>query len=1186
MNVKIKNILILLIMGVAAIMLFTLSFTLGKYEDEKDSDGLYSGKLEYVVSNQVEIKSVDEFFTAIENGYNNIKIKDEVDNPLIISGGISDVNSDLIIDLNGHEIQRNNREPLLNVTQGVRLTIIDTSEAQTGSFYNPVGSVLRISGGSLTVSAGLFESGPRSGEEGAKKSEYYGSGIGGLVTAQGSDIVDGSVDTVYEKNGEEYVAVSGAAMPVIIPSVTQLASGNFSVNGNVYFENAYDGNKYIAADTYLYFTLDDETVENSTIVTDGSADYYYCYYLEKSADGSHYTYDPYSQIQTDDNVLITVYGYKNDKGSADKDNSYSAVEMTGGNLYVRGGTFRSYFGVESTYCVNASGGYMAIESGDFYSYRDGVCVECAYAANADINEEYLRVSSGSFYSERGNTISVSGGRMIVSNAVFTKNSLGYSTDGSIRNVNGSAINVSGGSLSVAASSKIYFSLYGSGMSGITADGSNASVSVKNVEMDFYSSMSDGADQTSPAGISYNTGIYAAGGTVICDGDTEFNVIGSYSSGIYSDGGEIFINGDRFACDVKMDENGDGGKVLSSTAISATGGNIRFNVKNAEISSNGLGLTVGGGNIEFSHADSETINIDTTRGTAIYVYDGSITVDENSVLDITSAIEEGCAWAPDTSGGSGSSGTGVNVNNGVYINGGSLVSSGMIKVNHTGVANSGTSDSMIKSYAVRVDGQLSAESSRFDAAEVDITTVGNGGGLYVNRGSIGIGTATINTQGYGIAMRGAVDDKVTISSSLTLNSTKATGIYITGGSLELADNSVANITSAIDSGYVFCSVSSPVSYDGVYVYGGSLSANGIFNVTHTGLENEEQTGAGNVLYRTFAYKSYAVRIDDASAQSLTSVIIRKGSIVNNVGGGVYINGGTVELGSENGKNEDIVIETKGYQLFDGYVDFDGAANNWSYRLTSTGGPALNVSGGSLTIYNGNYSAAQGNGIVVQNGTANIYGGIFYGNDTYKAKEQGSVAGAAASYAFTVHGGTANVYGGTFNKDSQGSGAFVTGVSGQVAVANIYGGTFEVSGQAGFSIYEYATVLFSPKGGENGSGSEISVIGDAAGLTIETNDTEGVSVTINGGKFESIRNSNGDGIWCGDDRTTLTITGGEFIGSSRSGLRLDRNGSATLNVKLSGGTFVRGISTNNYVTSNLLESGYEYSYYGNTTEVVPI
>ena len=1186
MNAKIKNIIILVVMGFAAVSLFTVSFTFGRYTEESGSDGIYSGELEYVVSNQVEIKSVDEFFTAIENGYNNIKIKDDVDNPLIISGGISDVNSDLVIDLNGHELQRNNREPLLNVTQGVRLTVIDTSESRTGSFYNPVGSVLRVSGGSLTVSAGVFESGPRSGEEGANKSEYYGSGSGGSDTEYGARIVAGyAVDKLYGKDSE----FNGANMPVILPSTTLLADGNYTVNGNMYFESGYGDNAYVVGDTYLYFTLDDETVENSTIVADGSADWYYCYYLERSANGGSYTYDPDVQTQTDTNVLVTVYGYNRCKRSAAADNSYAAVEMAGGNLYVRGGAFRSYFGEENTYCVNASGGYMAIEAGDFYSYGDGVCVECAYGADVDTEEQYLRVSSGDFYSERGNTISVSGGRMVVSNASFVKNSLGYSVDDKTRNVNGSAINVSGGSLSVAASSKIYFSLYGSGMSGITAEGTNASVSVKNVAMDFYSGVSGGADLTSPAGISYNTGIYAAGGTVLCDGDTEFNVIGSYSSGIYSDGGAIYINGDSFVCDVDMDENGTDGNVLSSTAISATGGDIYFNVKTADISSDGLGITVGGGNIEFSHASAETINITTIRGTAIYVYDGSISVDENSVVNVVSVIADGCRWAPDTTSGTGAVGTGVNVNNGVYINGGSLVSDGAITVKHTGVANTGESDSMVKSYAVRVDGRQSAGSSTFDAASVKITTVGNGGGLYVNQGSIDIGSAEILTQGYGIAMRGSESDTVTISRSLTLTSEKAAGIYITGGSLNLDENSVADVTSRIDAGYAFCAGTSPVSYDGVYVHGGSLSANGTFNVTHTGLSNDFQTGAGNELYRTFEYKSYAVRIDDSGTEASTSVVIRKGAIVNSVGGGAYVSGGTVELGSENGSDADISIGTTGTGLFDGYVTFTGAASNWNYRLTSTGGPALKVSGGNLTVHNGNYSAAQGSGIVVQNGTADIYGGTFYGNDVYNEEnsQTNTVAGAAASYAFAVHGGTANVYGGTFNKNSKGSGAFVTGVSGETAVANIYGGTFEVSGQAGFSVYEYAEVLFSPRGGVNNLGSDISVKGDAAGLVIESNNSsDGVDVSIRGGTFQSARNTNGDGIWCGDDRTNLTISGGEFIGSSRSGLRLEHNGTYTLNVRLSGGTFVRGISTNNNSTYNLLESGYEYSYSGNTTTVVPV
>ena len=164
MTAKTRRVLLYILISLVILTLFTASLTLGRYSGEYESDSDYSGDIEYVVADQVEVHSVEDFFAAINNGYSNIKIADDVDNPLIIMGGVSDVNSDLVIDLNGHEIQRNNREPLLNVTQGVRLTIIDSSENQTGSFYNPVGSVLQISGGTLTIAAGSFESGPRSSD--------------------------------------------------------------------------------------------------------------------------------------------------------------------------------------------------------------------------------------------------------------------------------------------------------------------------------------------------------------------------------------------------------------------------------------------------------------------------------------------------------------------------------------------------------------------------------------------------------------------------------------------------------------------------------------------------------------------------------------------------------------------------------------------------------------------------------------------------------------------------------------------------------------------------------------------------------------------------------------------------------------------------------------------------------------
>ena len=1181
MSTKIRSVLIPVLLILVIATSFTVSLTLGRYSAELGSESIYTGEMEYVVSNQVEIESVNEFFTAVENGYSNIKIADGVDNPLVISGGVSDVNSDLVIDLNGHELQRNNREPLLNITQGVRMTVIDTSEAQTGSFYNPVGSVLRISGGTLTVSAGLFESGPRSGAAEGSESEYAALQADGLYkTPKGAKTISqtvGTVETLYDENETPLFA----SMPVIEPYKQEVSADgetHYSVNGNMYFSEGYNDNTYIPADTYLYFTLNDATVENATISAEGSADYYYTYYLNRG------TFDyALDQSGNDENtVMITVYVYQNVKGAANKDTRFSSIGMESGNLYVRGGTYHSYFGEEDTYCVDASGGYMSIESGEFFAYGDSVCVECAYADGTNVEDEYLSITDGAFYSEIGNTVSVTGGRMVVSQAAFTKNAVSGGAV-SARNQNGSAIYVSGGSLNVSSASSIGFSLYGSGMSGITAMGSGASVSVENVEMNFYSGQSAGADQTSPAGISFNTGIYAEGGTVTCSGTTAFRVIGSYSSGIYSQGGGISILGDSFTCSVTMDETQ---KVLSSKAISSEGGSIGFNVGQAQIDSNGLGITVGGGNITFEHGSSSAIDIKTSRGTAVYVDEGTITMDANSTLNVTSKIDDSCSWASDT---------GVNINNGVYIDGGSFMSKGVLTVTHTGVANSdtsdssGTSDSKIKSYAVRVDGQASASGSTFEAANAEITTVTNGGGLYVNGGSIGLGTANITTQGFGIAMRGSAGDTVTIESGLTLTAQRATGIYITGGSLQL--NGDAEITSTIDENYTFCPNSAQDSYDGVFIKGGSLTAEGTFNVTHTGLANDAQyNNNGNTLYREYVIKSYAVRVLKGDAAS--NVTIKKGTIINYVtgysgsqtggGGGIYVEASetdSVKLGEVN--SSDLTVQTTGtdqHQQGDDYISITGAAGNWAYRESRTGGHAVEVNGGNLHIYGGKYTSAQGDGVLVKSGTVTIDSGEFLGQDVYDAKDGGNLAGPAASYSLKVYGGTADINGGTFGAGSskKSNGAFIMGTSAQnAATVNISDATFEVSGQAGFSIFEYASIVFEGK---------VSVSGDACAIAVEDR-TAPVDITIKGGTFKSTGSSgNFNGIWYSNPNAKLTIEGGTFEGSSGSGLQFAKapntGSDGRCNVQLSGGTYSGtkyAIDRNNqsFSINDILAPNYNFS-----------
>ena len=167
MKEKTRQIALYVLMALIIVTMFTASLTLGRYSSEQSSDGGYGSDMEFILTTQVEVHSVDDFFLAIENGYTNLKVADDMDNPLIITSDTSNVKSDLIIDLNGHEIQRNNTTPLLQVQNGITLTIIDSKGG--GSLYNPVGSVLQIGGSStvegsvqvtegfLNVQAGIFD---------------------------------------------------------------------------------------------------------------------------------------------------------------------------------------------------------------------------------------------------------------------------------------------------------------------------------------------------------------------------------------------------------------------------------------------------------------------------------------------------------------------------------------------------------------------------------------------------------------------------------------------------------------------------------------------------------------------------------------------------------------------------------------------------------------------------------------------------------------------------------------------------------------------------------------------------------------------------------------------------------------------------------------------------------------------
>ena len=375
------------------------------------------------------------------------------------------------------------------------------------------------------------------------------------------------------------------------------------------------------------------------------------------------------------------------------------------------------------------------------------------------------------------------------------------------------------------------------------------------------------------------------------------------------------------------------------------------------------------------------------------------------------------------------------------------------------------------------------------------------------------------------------------------------------------------------------------YNGVFVNGGSLVSEGTLNVTFTGVENESHDS-----YDALKIRSYAVRVEEATGGN-SEVSIAGGKISNSVGGGVYVGGGTVTLGvrGEGGPT----IGTTGIGFGEMAEGPDGSStSNWVYYKNQTGGHAVEVNGGNLLVYDGLYTAALGNGILVRGGNAWVLNGIFQGNDTegYRGLYNGNLpAGPAAYYALKLLGGSVTTFGGTFGTYTTddntehvagGSSAFVTGVDSQ-ATAKIYGGSFVVGGQSGFSVYQNVTLEFTPNAtvtvGEGSEaqtlqGSAVKVSAATTAIAIEDTTNANVSVTINGGTFESTLKDSGqrDGIWDSNPYAKLTINQPEgqtttISANAQHGIRLVHAPETEGGVKITGGT-ITGKQDGIYYGSN--------------------
>ncbi len=1041
---------IIIVIALFFVSSLALGKTIAKYvikEKAQIKENNENKDIGFTVNSVLVVHSEDELFAAINQGYSYVQLDKEIENPLIITQKAGDLENDLILDLNGIEIQRNGYEPILNIGTNTKLTIVDSSEEQTGGLYNPVGSVFNINGGYLSVLTGYFESGPR-------YSEYYSYNNNILNGDEGSQ----TKRTIVESDEKEVLyygkdSTSGKIQKAPIIKSYPTVTGDIKYNhGNLYFDEKVEkGDIKIKADTYCYYQTSEKSTFTST--DKSSADWYYTYYVNDK-----YEYAGIQQDTANSLIEVRIYGYENAINSASQktvqSDYYAAIQMSSGTLDVQNGSFYQYFGLSTTACVNSQGGTINVAHGNFSSRvpnatkygknevnvkeSDKAAFETNYFNNfiwhdnssnglAKKGQSYcilnggsatVKIGEGKFYSSNNNIVSMEGGKLSINGGTFTKKLPEYSIDNSTI-----------GTQLLAISNETQSSTN-------NVDTTLAAINMKNGELTIENS-------TFTINGNNTYGIYSEvnGENNFVVKNTSFNIKGNNCTGIHSSNGTINIS---------CDDN-------TNNSLKITG-------------TKGKAIDVaGGGSVKSTNYSYEVIG---DKSYGIHSISGTITID-NGNIHLSS--DDNCY--------------------GIYA-----VSDDKLEIN------------LINS-TIAVGCEKNATEFRFNEI-TKVNSVNASIGVFLSSSDNDSTLSFTNVNIYSYEL-GIVSNGGTINLTNTENkqgkiiTNKASAIAVKNGSVTFDENSNYTITSAsttITSFENSYKLSVPtrngttISYDeypntdGIYVEGGSFTSKGNLTITHTGLQNKTDYGE-MYIYSSLVVTSYAVRVLGGN------VIINKGTITAEIGGGIYAGKsntdsnsitGSITLGNENSKNDDIKVLTKGTKVGSEYnaigIDEANSVNlsDWKSYKSITGGHAVELDGGSINIYNGTYQAEFGNGIFVNGtsdtndkiGTITIYDGKFCGfmnikNATGPSSLTGR-SGPAAYYGLKVVGGSnVYIYGGTF--DGGNGGAFVTGVTkisnntiekNQTARVYIYEGIFgNDNSEDGFNVYDDVEIVFGAYNKEN-------------------------------------------------------------------------------------------------------------------------
>ena len=1165
-----------------------VAHTLSKYMQETTAPWGDEEEIDYTVNSVFVVRNQDELFAAINHGYTYVQLDKDIDNPLIVTQKAETLNNDLILDLNGIEIQRNGSDPILNIKERVRLTVVDTSEEQTGGLYNPVGSVFNIIGGTLTVVAGKFESGPR-------YSEYYSYNHEVLSQQDPTKrtLVDATAQQVnFVRYNDGTPTASTRINAPIIQSYPTKTGEILYKHGNLYFDKAVTKGFTIPADTYCYYCTSKDG--SATVNDPTAASWSYSYWVNVS-DYKYVGASLPAGADKDDYLEIKIYGYEGTisgaKAKIDAKEYYAAIQMQKGALEVQSGDFLSYFGVNTTACVNAMGGTITVKEGNFSSrvpnatlntqntvllketdadaFKNDYFNKYRWAnetntegAQARAGESYcilnggdakVTIGAGQFYSSNNNTVNMQNGVLTVGEGTFTKrNTLSLTSHQSgtdepqdkaaaihmtqgeltVRNTSYSVIGnytcgiyMENGTLRVENSSYnvqgnntygIYSAVTGldaftvtdtsfelsdgnnqvgihstNGRVVLTATGTEKVISLtgsnsKGVEVVNGGSVeSTKYNYTLTGGDSY--GLYSTDGTITMTGGN-VNLTGGTSTGIYAETGTINMSGN-----VTLNGTTSVGLHTESGRITMSGGDIWLDGTNSKgiyaqtgtISMSGnvtlkgatsIGIHTESGRITMSGGD---ISLDGTNSKGIYSAGGNVSMEGGRITLLSNVTCYGVYVAPEsfTQGDSSVQG-GLTLEN-VLI---SVGYSKLLDVNGNETGNNNPNSTTKSSGTV-----ASSVGVFFTGANADAVIALHNSKIFCNEVGIALNRGVLN-----------------VTNGCTIKTEKASAIAIFGGQLTFADGqgAIYNVTSQntrtkndVEEGnnkYTnIYNLTLPKlngnnltaqnyqNTDGIYLEDGSFTCNGQLNLTHTGLANQRIVNGNYQYFDDIQTNSYAVRVVGGSVKML------KGSITANVGGGVFCSQdkegvvSSITMGDATSTEDSIKITTTGISHDGGNYKptRDASDDRWNMPYNRTGGEAIELQGGNITVYNGTFTAAFGNGVLAKgDGEVTIKNGIVRGN--HPAQGFNDKSGPASCYGLKVLGGaTVIIENGKF--DGGNGGAFVTGIGNyepntsletlikgknraKVRVfAGIFGGE---NTRDAFTVYDYSDVVLGAHGND--------------------------------------------------------------------------------------------------------------------------